>query len=209
MTLITWSRYDSKTGCNCMGICREKKILIGWTNVWSTKQRASGQEVDERLPGERLRKRTALRVNWTRRMLWIIVDEVGKGWLMIRMGVSGWMFLLVLDKRPLNGCVCVCVFACVLRVVAFCCWKLLRCFCRHLSACTCVLVHVLHILEWGVKLYSNQPMHLHLNLHFCVLIWWSIPRETSSLCFSLEQQRELLCSIFCRAAADSWCWLCR
>jgi len=41
------------------------------------------------------------------------MEEVDKGCLMIRMGVSGRMFLLVLahpvvpDKGPLNGCVCV------------------------------------------------------------------------------------------------------
>jgi len=34
------------------------------------------------------------------------MEEVDKGCPMIRMGVSGWVFLLV----PLNGCVCVCVF---------------------------------------------------------------------------------------------------
>jgi len=35
-------------------------------------------------------------------------NEVDKGCPLIRMGVSGWVLLLVvLDQRPLNGCVCV------------------------------------------------------------------------------------------------------
>ena len=43
------------------------------------------------------------------------MEEDDKGCLMIRMGVSWWVFLLVPaypgcpDQRPLNGCVCVCV----------------------------------------------------------------------------------------------------
>ena len=57
--------------------------------------RVPDQEVYQWGPGERWRKRTAKHLNWTRRMLWIIVDEVDKGCLMIRMCVSGWMFLLV------------------------------------------------------------------------------------------------------------------
>ena len=32
---------------------------------------------------------------WTRRMMWIVDDEVDKGCLLIRMGVSGWIFILV------------------------------------------------------------------------------------------------------------------
>ena len=32
---------------------------------------------------------------WTRRMLWIVEGEVDKGCLLIRMGVSGWIFILV------------------------------------------------------------------------------------------------------------------
>jgi len=46
------------------------------------------------------------------------MEEVDKGWLMIRIGVSGQMLLLVLPpsgspgQRPLNSCVCVCVNVC-------------------------------------------------------------------------------------------------
>jgi len=53
---------------------------------------------------------------WSRRMLWIVVDGgVDKGCLMIRMGVSGWMFLLVPAHPSSSGptavkrlCVCEC-----------------------------------------------------------------------------------------------------
>jgi len=37
-TIIRWqSWYYSKTGCDGMGMCCEKKTVIGWRNVWSTK----------------------------------------------------------------------------------------------------------------------------------------------------------------------------
>ena len=39
----TW--YYSKTGCDGMGMCCEKKTMIGWRNVWSMKWRVPGQEV--------------------------------------------------------------------------------------------------------------------------------------------------------------------
>jgi len=37
-------------------MCGEKKIMIGWRNVWSTKQKVPDQEVDQRGPGKRLWK---------------------------------------------------------------------------------------------------------------------------------------------------------
>jgi len=45
-------------------------------------------------------------MNWTGRMLWIIGDGGSwyKGWLMIRIGVSGCMFLLVLAHSQTKGC---------------------------------------------------------------------------------------------------------
>jgi len=33
-----------QTGCNGMGMCCEKKTMIGWRNVWSMKLRVPGQE---------------------------------------------------------------------------------------------------------------------------------------------------------------------
>jgi len=58
---------------------------------------AQDQEEDQKGPGERLWKRTVEHENWTR-MLWIVLVADGGSWwsyLMIRMGVSGWKFLLV------------------------------------------------------------------------------------------------------------------
>jgi len=93
---IRWHNLGT-TGCVVMGMSCERKTVIGWRNVWSMKWRAPDQEVDQRGLGERLCKKTVRHVNWTGRMLWIVVDEdANKGWLMITIGVSGWMFLLVL-----------------------------------------------------------------------------------------------------------------
>ena len=77
-----------------MGMCCEKKTLIGWRNIWNTRWRASDQEVDQRGRRERLCKKIAKHVIRTGRMLWI-VEEADKGWMMIRI-VVGWVFLLVL-----------------------------------------------------------------------------------------------------------------
>jgi len=49
---------DSKTDCDDMGMCCEKKTMTGWRNVWSIKWRVPDQEVDERGPGERWCKKT-------------------------------------------------------------------------------------------------------------------------------------------------------
>jgi len=39
-----------------MGMCREKKTLIGWRIVWSMKWRAPDQDVDQKGHGEKLCK---------------------------------------------------------------------------------------------------------------------------------------------------------
>jgi len=98
-------------------------MMIGWRNAWSMKLRVQGQEEDQRGPGERLSERIVKLVNWTKRMPWIVVsEEDDKGCPMIRMGVSGWMFLLVpaypcspghKAVKRLCVCVCACVRACV------------------------------------------------------------------------------------------------
>jgi len=81
---IIW--YYSKTGCNGMAMCSEKKTLTAWRNIWSMKWRAPNQEKDQRGLGQRLRKKTVKHINWTGRILWIIVD--GRSWwrFMIRIG---------------------------------------------------------------------------------------------------------------------------
>jgi len=42
-----YSGYYSKTGCNGMGMCCEKKTLIGWRNLWNMGWRAPDQEVEQ------------------------------------------------------------------------------------------------------------------------------------------------------------------
>jgi len=78
-----------------MGMCCEKKTLIGWRNVWNMRWRATDQEVDQRGHGKTLCKNIAKHIIWTRRMLRIeVMEEADKYWMMIRM-VGGWVFLLV------------------------------------------------------------------------------------------------------------------
>jgi len=57
-----------------MGMCSEKKTLIGWRGVWNMRWRSPDQEVDQRRHGERLCIKIAKHVTWMGRMLWIIVD---------------------------------------------------------------------------------------------------------------------------------------
>jgi len=45
---------DSKTGCEGMGMCCEKKTMTGWRNAWSMKWRVASQEVDQRKLADRL-----------------------------------------------------------------------------------------------------------------------------------------------------------
>ena len=54
---ISSKGYYSKTGCNGMGMCCEKKTMIGGRNVWSMKWRVPDQEVNKRKLGERLWKK--------------------------------------------------------------------------------------------------------------------------------------------------------
>ena len=78
-----------------MGICCEKKTLIGWRNVWNMRWRASDQEVDQRGHGQRLCKKNRQSRNLNRE------DAVNRGrWKkLIKIGWwSGWwvgVFLLV------------------------------------------------------------------------------------------------------------------
>jgi len=64
--------------CDGMGMCCEKKTLIGWRNVWNMRWRAPDQKVDQRGHGKGLCKTIAKHVIRTRRMLWIVVD--GRSW---------------------------------------------------------------------------------------------------------------------------------
>ena len=74
---------------------------------------SSSDPEDQRGPGEMLSERTVKHVKWTRRMSWIVVNG-GRWCAMIRMGVTGWMFLLVPaypgspgQKAVKRMCVCV------------------------------------------------------------------------------------------------------
>ena len=79
-----------------MVMCCEKMTMTRWRNVWSMKLRVQDQGEDQRRPGKRLYVRTVKHVSWIKRMPWSLQMEKGdKGSTMIRMGVSGWMFLLV------------------------------------------------------------------------------------------------------------------
>jgi len=67
-----------------MGMCCEKKTLIGWRNVWNMRSRAPGQEVDQIGHGERLCK------NLNKE------DAMDRGrWKQLIRMVGGWLFLLV------------------------------------------------------------------------------------------------------------------
>ena len=89
-----------------------KEDMIGWRNVWSMKLRVQDQEEDQRGPGESLYERTVKHVKWTKR---VPFEEDDKGCPMIRIGVSGWVFLLVLAYPGCPGPkavkrLCVCVY---------------------------------------------------------------------------------------------------
>jgi len=67
-----------ETGCDGMGMCCKKKTMTGRRNVWCMKWRVQDQEVDQRGFGKWLCKKTVKHVNWTGKMLWIIVHRVPK-----------------------------------------------------------------------------------------------------------------------------------
>ena len=77
-------------------MCCEKMTMTGWRNVWSMKLRVQDQGEDQRRPGKRLYMRTVKHVSWERGCHGPLqMEKDDKGSTMIRMGVSGWMFLLV------------------------------------------------------------------------------------------------------------------
>jgi len=117
-----------------MGMCCVKMMMIGWRNAWSMKLRVQGQEEDQRGPGERfvrenyqarkLNKEDAMdRCKWRK----MIKDVRWSGWVWV--GECFFWYRptrVVPDKRPLNGCVCVC-FLVHLPAITFC-WCLLLFF---------------------------------------------------------------------------------
>ena len=80
-----------------MGMCCKKNAMIGWRNAQSMKYRPRGPQTERKTRGpgkvvgndcqaRKLNKEDAMDRS---------IDEVDKGCLMNRKGVSGWMFLLV------------------------------------------------------------------------------------------------------------------
>jgi len=109
--------YCSRTGCVGMGMCCEKKMMIGWRNVWSMKmmvQDARGRPkrtwrkvVWEDCQARKMNKEDAIdRCKWRK----MIKHVRWSGWVWV--GECFFWYrptLVVPDQRPLNGCVCVCV----------------------------------------------------------------------------------------------------
>jgi len=100
-----------------MGVCCEKKIVIGLSTVCSMKLRVPDPEVDQRGLWERSCKKTVKYVKWTGGMLWIVVD--GGSWLRMiddhdRFEWVNFFYRLtwvVPNKWPKNGCFhCCCCF---------------------------------------------------------------------------------------------------
>ena len=134
MCIAIW--YCSKTCCVGMGMCCEKMMMIGWRNAWSMKLRVQGQEEDQRGPGEMLSERTVKHIVLNKedamdRSKWrkMIKDVRWSGWVWVDECFFWYRPTRVVpDKRPLNGCVCVCVF--VLRLVGYS-YGLICTYCTH------------------------------------------------------------------------------
>jgi len=96
-----------------MGMCCEKKMMIGWRNACSMKWRVQDKEEDQRGPGERLSKRTVKHVNWTEdamdRSKWRKLTKDVRWPVWVWVGECFFWYLptgVVPDQTPLNGCVC-------------------------------------------------------------------------------------------------------
>jgi len=59
----------------------KRRQWLGEGNVLSMKWGVPGQDVDQRKLGERLWKKTARHVNWTGRMLWIVIVGGSRWWM--------------------------------------------------------------------------------------------------------------------------------
>ena len=117
-------------------------------------------------------------------------------WSKIQIGLPFWCRLtwVVPDKGPLNVCVyvCVCVHACV-------------CVCLSVFSCTVLFVSIsqvigcedrlrndLYCVEWGVKLYSNQPIR-RPGTHF-----WNVYVTLLTVLLFLAAFTAPICSCVCR-----------
>ena len=128
-------------------------------------------------PGKRLYVRTVKHVSWIKRMPWTVANG-DKGSTMIRMGVSGWMFLLVPaypgcpGSKPLNGrCCCVNIYLSLFEfwnAFALCCkvwlWEHFRWF--HAS-----FTHWWSVSPIGLKHFWVSKLSSLLIRAFCT---WNI-----------------------------------
>jgi len=119
--VLSWERstvdehwYYSKTGCDCMGMFCEKKMIIGWINVWSTGFQTRGRPkrtyrevVEKDCQARKLNKEDAMdRSRWRN----LIKDGWWSGWVWV--GECFFWYRrtrVVPNKGPLNRCVCVTV----------------------------------------------------------------------------------------------------
>ena len=112
--------YYSRTGCGGMGMCCEKMMMIGWRNARprprGRPKRTWREVVEKDCQAHKLNKEDAMDHRWRKLMNYV--------WW------SGWVWVgecyfwyrparVVLDKKLLNGCVCVCALACVCVVQRF------------------------------------------------------------------------------------------
>ena len=101
-----------------MFLC-EKKMMIGWRNVWSMKLRVQDQEEDQRGPGEVVREdcqaRKMNKVDAIDRCKWrkMIEDVRWSGWVWVSVSSGTGLPGLSRTKAVKRLCVCVCVCVCV------------------------------------------------------------------------------------------------
>jgi len=115
---MTQHWYYSRTGCDGMGMCCEKKMMTVWRNAWSMKLRVQDQVlgrpkrtwrevVEKDCQACKLNKEYDMDRSKRRRLIkdvrWSGAVWVGECFFWYR---PTWV---VPDQRPLNSCVCVCI----------------------------------------------------------------------------------------------------
>ena len=165
---------------NLYFLCMSQLVqLYVCRNVWSMKLRVQDQGEDQRRPGKRLYVRTVKHVSWIKRMPChgpLQMEKGDKGSTMIRMGVSGWMFLLV-PAYP--GCPGSKAVKRSLSSVLWCCWLggrkviwpvknwVVGCWHGYLSGSRCKLA----IAYGPADGTATHCLLLHLNPDwFCLLV---------------------------------------
>ena len=130
-------------------------------------------------------KRWKRTVRHVRMLLWIVVDEVDEECLMIRLGVSGWMFLLVPahpDSPGQRAVKCLCVFVCLCVCVSLSLKQVQRNFqqtdsCKQsVYECVCICPHIgfLFPVVDACRRSGCEPGN---GWHGCHLWQWLEPTE--------------------------------